>query len=45
MIADNRSKLREWIAAKIGANKRQMEAVPVADVPAQLPDPPPLWEK
>ncbi|WP_028081478.1 tetratricopeptide repeat protein [Solimonas soli] len=45
VIADNRRKLREWIAAKIGANQQRMEAVPVNDVPAQLPDPPPLWEK
>jgi hypothetical protein len=45
IIEDNRKRLREWIAVKIGANARQMEAVPVNDVPAQLPDPPALWEK
>ncbi|MFT4047311.1 MAG: hypothetical protein QM661_11530 [Solimonas sp.] len=43
VIADNRTRLRSWIAAKIGANQRQMEAVPAGNVPAQLPDPPALW--
>ncbi|MGH8446707.1 MAG: hypothetical protein ACREVL_15660 [Solimonas sp.] len=45
VIADNRSKLRAWIAAKIGANSAKLEAVPVTGVPAQMPDPPPLWER
>lgn len=45
VIANNRKQLREWIAAKIGANSARLEAVPVVDLPAQLPDPPPLWEK
>ncbi|WP_028007056.1 tetratricopeptide repeat protein [Solimonas flava] len=44
VIADNRKQLREWIAAKIGANSARLEAVPVVDLPAQLPDPPALWE-
>ncbi|NKF23727.1 tetratricopeptide repeat protein [Solimonas marina] len=45
VIADNRKKLREWIAAKIGANKQQMDAVPLDHLPSMLPDPPPLWDE
>lgn len=45
VIADNRKQLREWIAAKIGANSARLEAVPLVDLPSQLPDPPALWEK
>ncbi|NGY03754.1 tetratricopeptide repeat protein [Solimonas terrae] len=43
VILDNRTKLREWIAARIGANKQQLDTVAVDRLPSQLPDPPPLW--
>ena len=44
IILDNRSKLREWISSRIGANAVHLrDAVPVRDAPTQLPDPPPLW--
>lgn len=45
VILDNRSKLREWIAAKIGANRQQLDAVAIDNLPSQLPDPPPLWSE
>lgn len=45
VILDNRTKLREWIAAKIGANRSQLNAVAVDNVPTQLPDPPAIWSE
>ncbi len=42
-IADNRRQLRDWLAQRIGANSRGLEADARA-LPSGLPPPPPLWE-
>ena len=42
IIAENRKQLREWLAARIGANAQLLEAN-ARPIPPSLPDPPALW--
>lgn len=42
VIAENRKQLREWLAARIGANVSLLQAN-ARPIPPALPDPPALW--